>query len=198
LWAELAEYDEIVMKALNRDPDKRFQTADEFAEALDAAAGKAGIAKTRDVAEVVRSLDAEKLQLERQRVRDAIEILGRAEFAGSQVPMPRDGAAQGSQTYGRGGAPGPEGSVSGMLTDGTPVIVRVTSDSTLLKWLVMLLTVLVFMYAGFLVRQLLGASSRPQAAEAIEAVAPPPAVEAAAAEPARVEQPAVEAAPADP
>ena len=96
LWAELAEYDEIVVKALNRDPDKRFQTADEFAEALDAAAGKAGIAKTRDVAEVVRSLDAEKLQLERQRVRDAIEILGRAEFAGSQVPMPRDGAAQGS------------------------------------------------------------------------------------------------------
>ena len=95
LWAELAEYDEIVMKALNRDPDKRFQTSDEFAEALDAAAGKAGIAKTRDVAEVVRSLDAEKLQHERQRVRDAIEILGRAEFAESQVPMPRDGAAQG-------------------------------------------------------------------------------------------------------
>jgi hypothetical protein len=85
-----------------------------------------------------------------------------------------------------------------MLTDGTPVIVRVTSDSTLLKWLVMLLTVLVFMYAGFLVRQLLGASSRPQAAEAIEAVAPPPAVEAAAAEPARVEQPASKQPPPTP
>lgn len=176
LWANLEQYDEIVMKALNRDPEERFQTADEFAEALDAAAGGTGVAKTRDVAEVVRSLNAEKLQQERQRVRDAIEMLGRTEFAGSQVPMPREGIALGSQTYSRGGAPAPDGSVSGVLTDGTPVIVRAASDSSVLKWFVMLLAVLVFMYAGFLVWQLLGASPSPQATERpaviLEAAAP--------------------------
>jgi len=184
LWADLEQYDEIVMKALSRDPDKRFQTADEFAEALDAGAGRAGVAKTRDVAEVVRSLDADKLQQERQRVRDAIETLGRTEFAESQVPMPREGAAHGSQTYSRGGVLAADGSVSGVLTDGTPVIVRAASDSSLLKWFVMLLAVLVFMYAGFLVWQLLGISPPPHATEpptaTVEAVVPQaelPAVE---------------------
>ncbi len=176
VWADLEQYDEIVMKALNRDPEERFQTADEFAEALDAAAGSTGVAKTRDVAEVVRSLDAEKLQQERQRVRDAIKMLGRTEFAESQVPMPREGSAQGSQTYSRGGAPTSNGSVSGVLTDGTPVIVRAAPDSSLLKWFVVLLAVIVFMYAGFLVWQLLGASPPPHAterpAEPLETVAP--------------------------
>lgn len=173
LWADLEQYDEVVMKALSRDPDKRFQSADEFAEAIDAAAGRAGVAKTRDVAEVVRSLDADKLHQERQRVRDAIEMLGRTEFAESQVPMPREGVVHGSQTYSRGGVAAPDGSVSGVLTDGTPVIVRAASDSNLLKWLVMLLAVLVFMYASFLVWQLLGASPPRQTTE-------PPATAAAA------------------
>ncbi|MGB5812203.1 MAG: protein kinase [Polyangiales bacterium] len=155
LWADLEPFDEIVMKALSRDPVGRFQTADEFAEALDATAGRGGIAKTRDVAEVVRILDADKLKEERQRVRDAIETLGRNEFAESKVPMPREGGGHSSQTYSRGGVVNPEGSASGVLSDGTPVIVRNSSDSTLLKWFVMLLAVLVFMYAGFLVRHLL-------------------------------------------
>jgi len=185
LWADLECYDEIVMKALSRDPAERFQTADEFAEALDAGAGRTGIAKTRDVAEVVRALDAEKLQRERQRVRDAIEMLGRTEFAESQVPMPREGIAHASQTYSRAETLTPDGSVSGMLTDGTPVIVRAAADSSLLKWSVMLLAALVFMYAAFLIWQLLGASSAHNAteppAQAVQPVTPeaePPTGEA--------------------
>lgn len=187
LWADLEPYDEIVMQALQRDPDKRFQTADEFAEALDATAGRGGIAKTRDVAEVVRSLDAEKLRTERQRVRDAIETLGRNEFAESQVPMPRDGNAVGSQTYSRGGAVAQDGSVSGVLSDGTPVIVRAPGEAPWLKWLVVLLAVLVFMYAGFLAWKLVfaptpAAPASTKTSEPVEAAAPAPEPPAEAAE----------------
>ena len=169
LWADLEPYDALVMKALNRDPSARFQSADEFVEALEATAGRNGIAKTRDVAEVVRSLDADKLQVERQRLREAIETLGRPEFASAHVPMPREGGAMNSQTYSRGGTPGMESSISGFLADGTPVIVRTSSnDSKLLKWLVVLLALLVFMYAGVLVWRLLDDPPPP------EAVEPPP------------------------
>ena len=172
LWADLTQYDGVVMKALSRDPSQRFQSADEFAEALDACASRSGVAKTRDVAEVVRALDAEKLQQERQRVRDAIDTLGRTQFPGSKVPMPREGIAHASQTYSRADTLSPEGSVSGMLTDGTPVIVRQASDSNLLKWFVMLLAALVFMYAAFLVSQLLGTPPAPRAEEPFPSVAP--------------------------
>lgn len=201
LWADLEPYDEVVVRALQRDREKRFQTADEFAEALDAAAGRGGIAKTRDVAEVVRSLDAEKLSTERQRVRDAIETLGRNEFAESKVPMPRDGSAVESQTYSRGGAVAPDGSVSGVLNDGTPVIVRASGEAPWLKWLVVLLAVLVFMYAGFLAWKLVLAPAPatappapPRASEPVEAAppTPDPTVEAVEAPPVEPE-PEVEA-----
>jgi len=157
LWPELAPYDEVVMKALSRNPDHRFQSADEFGEALDHAAGRAGVAKTRDVAEVVRALDAENLQDERHRVRDSIELLGRAEFAESKVPMPREGGTPASQTYSRndGSASYTHASVSGVVSDGTPVVVRTSAGSDIMRWLVMVLAVVVFLYAGFLVWQLL-------------------------------------------
>lgn len=157
LWPELEPYDEVVMKALSRIPEQRFQSADEFGEALELAAGRGGVAKTRDVAEVVRALDAEKLRDERHRVRDSIELLGRAEFAESKVPMPREGATPASQTYSRsdGSASYVHGSVSGVVSDGAPVVVRPSAGSDALRWLVMVLAIVVFLYAGFLVWQLL-------------------------------------------
>jgi serine/threonine-protein kinase len=188
LWPELEQFDEVVMKALSRNPANRFQTADEFGEALDNAAGRAGVAKTRDVAEVVRSLDTQKLQDERQRVRDAIEMLGPTVIAASKVPMPREGTPAGSK------ARNPDtntesyahGSVSGVLKDGTPVLVRGASNSNALKWFVMVLAVVVFFYAGFLVWQLLQAPApreparrSPAAnAETGPAIAPPEPVAA--------------------
>jgi len=167
LWPDIEQFDDVVMKALSRNPENRFQSADEFAEALDIAAGRAGVAKTRDVAEVVRSLDAEKLQSERQRVRDSIEMLGRAEIAESKVPMPREGTPSGSRTYNRSGGTGSyvHGSVSGVLSDGTPVLIRRASDSNALKWFVMVLAVVVFLYAGFLVWQLMRTPAAQQPAE---------------------------------
>jgi len=168
LWPDLEPFDDVVMKALSRSPDGRFQSADEFGDALDNAAGRAGVAKTRDVAEVVRSLDADKLQGERQRVRDSIEMLGRAEIAASKVPMPREGTPSRSRTYHRDAGTGSyvHGSVSGVLSDGTPVVVRTaTPDSNTLKWFVMVLAVVVFLYAGFLVWQLLRPPMAPEPAE---------------------------------
>jgi serine/threonine-protein kinase len=191
LWPDAEQFDDVVMKALSRNPDNRFQSADEFGEALDNAAGRAGMAKTRDVAEVVRSLDADKLQDERQRVRDSIELLGRAEIAASKVPMPREGTPSGSQTYNRDAGTGSyvHGSVSGVLNDGTPVVVRTAApDSHALKWFVMVLAVVVFLYAGFLVWQLLQTtppSERVERSPAAEVEPPPPdhAAEAVATEP---------------
>jgi serine/threonine-protein kinase len=149
LWPDLEPFDDVVMKALSRSPEGRFQSADEFGDALDNAAGRAGVAKTRDVAEVVRSLDA-------------------AEIAASKVPMPREGTPSRSRTYHRDAGTGSyvHGSVSGVLSDGTPVVVRTaTPDSNTLKWFVMVLAVVVFLYAGFLVWQLLRPPVAPEPAE---------------------------------
>jgi serine/threonine-protein kinase len=185
LWPDLERFDAVVMKALSRNPENRFQTAEEFAEELDEAAGRAGVAKTRSVAEVVRALNAEKLLAERMRVRDAIEMLGRSEIAESTVPMPRESVPPGSQTYDRNAGTGSyvHGSVSGVLSDGTPVVVRAAPDSNALKWFVMALAVVVFLYAGFLVWQLL----RPPAAQ--EGPAPSPVTEMEQAPPAALSSP---------
>jgi serine/threonine-protein kinase len=177
LWPELKPFDAVVMKALDRDPERRFQSADELGEAIDSASGRSGVAKTRDVAQVVRTLDAEKLQDERHRVRDAIEMLGRAEFAESTIPMPREGVPATGTTMRHNRATGSyiHGSVSGVLEDGTPVVVRPGEDSNALKWFVMALAVLVFLYAGFLVWELLltpSAGPAPEPSRAVEVAAP--------------------------
>lgn len=190
VWPELAQFDDVVMRALNRDPGARFQDADEFSEALDKAAGRGGVAKTREVAELVRALDAEKLQNERRRLRDAIEMLGRSQIAESTVPMPREGTGSSSQTYDRDGSESAvHGNAADVLSDGTPVFVRSASESAALRWLVMVLAAVVFLYAGFLVWQLLrtpggsppggpnpAAGTAVQAEKGAEALRPPPGV----------------------
>jgi len=205
VWSELEPYDEVVMKALSRNPDHRFQDADEFGEALDLAAGRGGVAKTRDVAEVVRALDAEKLRDERHRVRDSIELLGRAEFAGSSVPMPREGTTPPSQTYSRhdGSAADLRGDASGVVSGGGSAVVPTSVGSDVLRWLVMLLAVVVFLYAGFLVWQLLLTPEQrtaPRPATPQPAVAAPVPAAPEAAEPAAVEPEAepLEATPEPP
>ncbi len=157
LWPDLERFDDVVMKALSRNPEDRFQSAEAFGLALDDTAGRGGVAKTRDVAEVVRTLDAEKLQAERDRARAAIDMLGATEISRTQVPMPREGTPSASQTYARDRTTGSylHGSTSGVLGDGTPVLVKSASDSKVLTWVVMGLAAVIFIYAGFLVSQLL-------------------------------------------
>jgi len=164
LFPELEPFDEVVMRALSRNPEQRFQTADEFGEALEQTAGRAGIAKTRDVAEVVRALDSDKLDDERARVRDAIEMLGRANFAESNVPMPREGVAPTNDILfgsAHGLYPGVTDTGSGVTFSDDTLINERPIGSDVLKWAVAVLALLVFLYAGFLVWELLDASPTP-------------------------------------
>lgn len=183
VWAELEPYDEVVMKALSRNPEQRFQSAEEFGEALDVAASAEGIAKTRDVAEVVRALDGEKLQDERDRVRDAIDLLGRAELGASGVPMPREGIVPDNDTVPKQeGSSYVHGTGSGTQA-ATPLgEAHRSAGSDVLRWVVMLLAIVVFLYAGFLVWELLQESAtQPAPATAPRALEPerdPPATPA--------------------
>jgi serine/threonine protein kinase len=60
----------VVHRALDRDPTKRFQTAAEFADALEAAAGgRDGIADPRDVASFVKTTLGTEIEQQREAVR---------------------------------------------------------------------------------------------------------------------------------
>jgi serine/threonine protein kinase len=75
---ELKRFDEVVLKSLDRDPDKRYQTADEFIDAIEVVASKSsdGIARRRDVGKVVERYAADKLFRDRHRVKEAIRAIG--------------------------------------------------------------------------------------------------------------------------
>jgi serine/threonine-protein kinase len=84
---ELAPFDALCAKAMAREPEDRFQSADEFAAALeDVAAVAGGVATPRQVGEVVRRLAADKLTKEKARIQEAIAGLGQAGMAAMPVP----------------------------------------------------------------------------------------------------------------
>lgn len=176
LWKDLAPFDEVTMKALGREPDDRFQTADEFMEALENAAEDQGVASARAVAKIVRDLAGDKIDQESERVREAIEHLGQAKIGQAQMPAARaEAATMPSETYSRGGTgtgsvSGAQVTVTGVLADGTPIFVRPSSDSGLLKWTVVALAALVVVYAGFLGWQFM---ERGKAIAPAKQIAPP-------------------------
>jgi len=91
LWADLEPFDELLAKALSREPDERFQSADEFAGALEAVAREhGGIASTRAVGKQVRERLSEKLEAQRARVKDSIRKLGRSDLSEAAIPIPRE------------------------------------------------------------------------------------------------------------
>ncbi|NOY92422.1 MAG: protein kinase [Deltaproteobacteria bacterium] len=108
LYPELAPFDEVLGKALCRDPKERHQTADEMLEALEAVAQKmGGVASTRSVAKEVKRWDGEKLAAEAARLREAMDALGHTDLHEAQMPMPREGSV--SRVSGRAPSPaGPE------------------------------------------------------------------------------------------
>jgi serine/threonine-protein kinase len=90
---DLSPFDPVLHTVLARERDERYQTAEQFADALEEAAKQSeGVASGRQVAEVVRAYASEKLQEERQRVRDAIDQLGRTDLGEAQMPLPREGS----------------------------------------------------------------------------------------------------------
>ncbi len=91
LWPDLEPFDAILAKALSREPDERFQNADEFAAALEnVARTNGGIATTRAVGKQVRERLADKLDAQRSRVKDSIRKLGRTDLSEAAIPIPRE------------------------------------------------------------------------------------------------------------
>ncbi len=90
IYADLAPFDEVALKALARPLEERYQSADEFAGALEkAAAAVGGVATARQVAEVVRDRLGEKVKAEAARIKDAITLVGHAHVSDSSHPSLR-------------------------------------------------------------------------------------------------------------
>lgn len=87
---ELAPFDAVCARALERNAELRFQSADEFAQALETLApAVGGIATARQVGEMVRKLAAEKISRDKARIHEAIRGLGTADSAVSgALPAP--------------------------------------------------------------------------------------------------------------
>ena len=86
---ELAPLDALLAKALEREPDGRFQTAPEFIEAIEtAAADVGGLVPSRAVGRAVKEYLGTKMEREAGRIREAMESLGRSEVPHTSVPRP--------------------------------------------------------------------------------------------------------------
>jgi serine/threonine protein kinase len=72
---KLAPLDPVLVKALSRDPDQRYQTAEEFAQALDEYSGGFGMASLREVGKVVKQYAAIKLKRDKKLIEDALKAL---------------------------------------------------------------------------------------------------------------------------
>lgn len=84
--AELAPLDAVLKRALQRDPALRFQTADEFAQAIEAAAPAfRGLASQRDVGKSVTLYAATRLRRDKKLIDEAIQAIRRRD-AGGAVP----------------------------------------------------------------------------------------------------------------
>lgn len=122
---ELAPFDDVTLKALAKDPADRFQSAEEFARALEHAAQDAGhIGTSRMVADAVNAFAATKLADDALRIRGAIERLGPVDLS-EHTPTPRGDAARRSAAV--GGAAGAEGQASeGRIARGAGEVTRQT------------------------------------------------------------------------
>lgn len=94
--ASLAPFDALLCKGLAREPSERFQSADEFADTLEAnAEALGGVASQRTVARVVQQHAGEKIARDRELIASAIASLGTAASAASAMdalPDPSDDA----------------------------------------------------------------------------------------------------------
>jgi serine/threonine-protein kinase len=83
----LAPFDEVLERGLARDPAQRYQTAEEFAEAIEERAETlGGLANPRSVAKLVREYAAEKIERDRELIRVAIAEISAA-GGGDPIPL---------------------------------------------------------------------------------------------------------------
>lgn len=87
----LEVFDPLLRKALSRDPEVRFQTADEFSEALETLAKQVGgLASLREVGKAVEKFAAERIAADKQRIKEAIQTFGSVEYAVAARPPGAD------------------------------------------------------------------------------------------------------------
>lgn len=129
--AALEPWDALLARALARAPDERFQSADEFAQAIeDVAMANGGVATSRTLGALTKELIGAKVELERERIHAA--IVGNNVASGTQprIPIPTSmtGAAiPGVATHARimaGTLP-----ISGEMT-GQVMVIQGTSNRT--------------------------------------------------------------------
>jgi serine/threonine-protein kinase len=95
----LAPFDDVLAKALARPLEERFQTSDDFIEALEVACRLAVIspASPRQVQKAVMEHAGDKVNGEKARIRDAIATYGASSLSETPLPRPSDGSS--SRTY---------------------------------------------------------------------------------------------------
>jgi len=80
-------FDEVLNKALSREVDKRFQSADEFLEALEAVAENCGgIASLRSVAKTVRKYASERIEREKKLIKESLHSIHTANERDDHLP----------------------------------------------------------------------------------------------------------------
>lgn len=184
LYPELECFDAVLSIALEREPDERFQSADEFANALEAAAHNGpGIATPRAVGAIMREVLNEKLDAQRTRVRDAIDKLGRVEIGEAAMPIPREGS---SSAVSISGTRGPDE----LTLSGRPSALQAAQDPARRSRMMMAIGAGLLLLTGGVAWTMLSSSE-----EAAPAETPVPAPPTVAEEPTQPAEPVMVAAP---
>ena len=100
----LSAFDPVLKKALSRNPEARFQSADDFVEALEKLAPQVGgMASLRDVGKVVEKFASKRISADKKRIKDAIQTLGSAQYApASRQAGAYDVVSESSSGFGTG------------------------------------------------------------------------------------------------
>ena len=178
----LAPFDPVVAKALTREPEGRYQTAEEFAEALEKAAGEAGgVAAPRTVAEMVTEYAGTKIEGEAKRVRESIDRLGKARLSLAPRPQPRPSSADSTQTD----VSSPVASPDATVADSALVVAQPPPKRSSRAWIVGAMIGALLVVGGVAVALVVRSSppaEQPAAAAATPKADPPPEPVASAEE----------------
>lgn len=150
LWPELAPFDEVCLRALDRDAEQRFQNADEFASALEEAAMAAGgVATTRQVRAQVKERLVDKLKEQRERVQESIMQLGYSGIGQAALPIPRDGSGSARFTQPQQPSASTPPSSPASLPPGPETVLAVAPEGNGGKFIAMGAVLLLFVGVGF-------------------------------------------------
>ena len=91
----LAPFDPVIERALAREAEDRFQSAEDFLEAVENAARELdGVATPRSVARTTAKWLGDKIERERFAIRTAIDAMGRSQLTPGVLPRPMEGGSQ--------------------------------------------------------------------------------------------------------